>query len=236
MKQEKTGSLSSGPLPKGVDRESERLLVCIALQIYTGAFFGLSALHPWGGWRSISILAVTLMLPLIVYIIVRRDMFCAALLAACVTAGFVETLADWYLISVDRSLVYVPGGPYVWQTPLYMPFGWTFALFSLGMIGRWMDRRWGLLTATIVSGLFGAMIIPFWEHCAKYGGWWYYENTPMIGSSPYYIILGECIIVASLPLALRYVDGTRWKSSLAVGIAIGLWILPAYWVGIQLFG
>lgn len=219
---------------KGIDTESERLRVCIALQLYTGAFFCFSAMHPWGGWWSITILAITLMLPLMSYTVLRRDAFCGVFLAACVVAGFVETLADWYLISVDRSLVYVPGGPYVWQTPLYMPFGWAFALFSLGMIGRWMDRRWGLFQATIGSGLFGALIIPVWEHCAKYGGWWYYHDTPMIGSTPYYIILGECLIVASLPLALRVVSG--WRSGLVIGVLLGLWILPAYWIGIQLFG
>lgn len=234
MKIEKDSAVLKKTLLTDEDMESERLRVCIALQIYTGVFFCLSALYPWGGWWSITILAITLMLPLAFYILLRRDTFSAVLLAACVVAGFVETLADWYLISVDRSLVYVPGGPYVWQTPLYMPFGWAFAIFSLGMIGRWIDRRWGLLKATIISGLFGTMIIPVWEHCAKYGGWWYYRDTPMIGSTPYYIILGECLVVASLPLALRYVS--RWSSGLAVGVIIGLWILPAYWIGIRLFG
>jgi hypothetical protein len=234
MKQEKDMAVSRKSVLKEVEKESERLLVCIVLQIYTGVFFFISALHPWGGWWSITILAITLMLPLVIYIAWRRDTFGAVLLATCVVAGFVETLADWYLISVDRSLVYVPGGPYVWQTPLYMPFGWAFALFSLGMIGHWIDQRWGMLKATAVSALFGTMIIPVWEHCARYGGWWYYRDTPMIGSSPYYIILGECLVVASLPFALRYVS--RWYSSLVVGVIIGLWILPAYWIGIQLFG
>lgn len=230
----KDWAVSTKSFLKKWDMESVRLLVCIGLQIYTGVFFCLSAVHPWGGWWSITILAITLMLSLVCYTVLRRDTFSAVLLAACIVAGFVETLADWYLISVDRSLVYVPGGPYIWQTPLYMPFGWAFALFSLGIIGHWIDTRWGLLKATVISALLGVIIIPVWEHCAKYGGWWYYRDTPMIGSSPYYIILGECLVVASLPLALRYVS--RWNSGLIVGVIIGLWILPAYWIGIQLFG
>jgi hypothetical protein len=234
MKQYKDISGSRSSIIKDTDIESGRLYLCIALQVYTGAFFCLSALHPWGGWWALTILAVTLMLPLLCFIVLRKDTFGAFFLTACVVAGFVETLTDWYLISVDRSLAYFPGGPHVWQTPLYMPFGWAFALFSLGMIGRWLDKRWGLLPATIASGVLGTLIIPVWEHCAKYGGWWYYHDTPMIGSSPYYIIFGECLVIAALPLALRFVSG--WKSGLAMGITIGLWILPAYWIGIQLFG
>ena len=219
-----------------VDVEAGTLRVCIITLILVCAGVSLTALHPWGGWWSPTIITMIGILPVVGYIVMRRDAVAEKFMVACLIAGFLELAADWYIIVVRPTTMYMGGGPFIWESPLYMPFAWTYTPFVVGIITHWVDKRKGLLTATIVAGIFGLIMVPTWEHLAKYAGFWYYYNTPMIGNTPYYIMFGECIIFASLPLILRFVNPSRWATSLGVGTIMGLWIIIALWMGVQIFG
>lgn len=229
-------TVSKGDKTKSVDPiESGRFHVCLYMLLFVGIGLTVSALRPWG-WLTATGLTVLVAAVVIGYIIMRRDAFGAKFMAACLAAGFVELLADWYIITIDRSLVYMPGGPFIWLSPLYMPFAWTGNLFIFGVLGRWFDGRWGLAAATIVTGLLGGITLPYWEFIAKYAGYWYYRDTIMLGPVPYYIIFGEFFITAALPLTFRVVKRVNWTASIGTGTIFGLWIFLAYRFGIQIFG
>ena len=215
--------------------DTGRLRICLYGLIFGGIYLTVTMFQPWG-WKSASFITALVVLALIAYILVQRDELGQKFMVACLVAGFVELLADWYLIAIDKSLVYMPGGPFVWESPLYMPLAWTGNLFIFGVIGRWFDGKWNLATAAVITGILGGIIIPYWEFVAKYAGFWYYRDTMMIGPVPYYIIFGEFFIAASLPLVFRLVKRfNNWFASIGMGIICGLWLFAAYWLGIQIF-
>ena len=219
----------------GFEVELGYLRICVISLAIVSVCVVLTALHPWGGWKSPTIITTIAFIPVLIYMGMRRDAVAEKFMLACLISGFLELAADWYIIVVKPTTMYMGGGPFIWESPLYMPFSWTIVPFTVGMISRWVDKRWGLLTATIVAGLLGLLMVPAWEHLAKLAGFWYYYNTPMIGNTPYYIMFGECIIFASLPFALRFINPSRWITSIGVGAGMGLWIFIAFWMGNQLF-
>ena len=215
--------------------DSGRLRICLYGLLFGGIYLTATMYQSWG-WKSASLITALIVLSFIAYILVQRDELGQKFMVACLVAGFVELLADWYLITIHQSLVYVPGGPFVWKSPQYMPFGWTGNLFIFGVIGRWLDGKWNLATASVITGIIGGIIIPYWEFVAKFAGFWYYRDTMMIGPVPYYIIFGEFFIAACLPLAFRLVKRfNNWLASIGVGVIFGLWLFVAYWLGIHIF-
>ena len=230
-------TVSENEMTEAVDIfEKERLRVCLYALIFLAVLGITVSMFLTLGWTIATFFTTVIMFVLCGYIIVRRDALGAKFMVFCLVAGFVELLADWYLIAIHQSLTYTPGGPFVWASPLYMPFAWTVTLFMIGMLARWFDGRWGLAAATVVTGLLGATIWAYGETAAKYAGFWYYHDTPMLASSPYYIIFGEILVGAALPLTFRVLKRINWLASIGTGIVFGLWIFVAYWVGIQIFG
>ncbi len=51
-----------------------------------------------------------------------------------IVAGWVELLADWWLVSKTGTLVYYPGGPFILRSPLYMPFAWGIVLIQTAYV------------------------------------------------------------------------------------------------------
>ena len=216
--------------------DAARFRVCLYTIIFTVVIAVTVSILFAPGWMTATFFAALIMIVLSGFIVVRRDALGAKFMMFCLAAGFVELLADWYLINIHRSLTYMPGGPFVWASPLYMPFAWTVTLFMNGVIGRWADRRWGLAAATVLTVLLAWATWIYGETAAKYAGWWYYHDTPMLASSPYYIIFGEILIAGLLPLTFRVLNRVPWIANIGVGIVFGLWILISYRVGIQIFG
>lgn len=215
--------------------EAGRLRVCLYTLLFGGIALTVSALRPWGPVTATGAVAVA-MTAMVGYIIMRDDTLGQKFMVFCLIAGFMELLADWYLIAIHQSLTYMPGGPFVWASPLYMPFAWAGNLLIFGIIGRWLDGKWGLVTATVIAAVLGGIIPPYWEFLAKHAGWWYYHDTPMLGPVPYYIIFGEFLIFGSLPITFRVLNRATWLASIGTAVTFGLWIFVEYWLGIQIFG
>lgn len=216
--------------------DAERFRVCVCSLIFGGLWITVSMLRPQWGWVSATGVTALVMSVLIGHIIVRRDALGAKFMVACLVMGFMELLADWYLIAIHQSLTYMPGGPFVWASPLYMPFAWAANLYVFGIIGRWFDGRRGLVTATVITAILGGILPPYWEFVAKYAGFWYYHDTPMLGPVPYYIIFGEFLIFGSLPITYRVMNRATWLASIGTAVIFGLWLFVEYWLGIQIFG
>jgi hypothetical protein len=116
-----------------------------------------------------------------------------------------------------------------------MPFGWLVVLWQLGLVARWMDRRWGLAAATIGVCLIGGLNMPFYEYLAERAGWWHYEGVSGIGNAPFFVMVAEAFTVAALPLAFRITERRRPLVAIGVGIALGAWIFVAAQIGFALF-
>lgn len=157
------------------------------------------------------------------------------------TAGFVELIADAWLVQGTNTLNYRPWGqsgqPMIWASPAYMPFAWTGVLLQIITIGDALRRHMRPWMATLLTGLLGGINIPLYEAWAFKANWWAYQHTPMIArNAPYFIALGEFLLC--LPLgwfARKTADAPLWRC-VAYGALIGAGIFVSYWVSYQLMG
>jgi hypothetical protein len=144
-------------------------------------------------------------------------------------AGIFELFTDAAGHQFARSLYYPPGQPLLWDSPFYMPLSWMIVLTQLGYLA-W--RLAGLLPdgrlpwrAILLTGLVGALNVPFYEEAAWYAGWWRYAPTVLhFGHTPAYVLLFEGLIAAALPLLTLGLPGMRWPRVTLRGAILGVWI------------
>jgi hypothetical protein len=144
-------------------------------------------------------------------------------------AGVFELFTDAAGHQFARSLYYPQGQPLLWDSPFYMPLSWMIVLTQLGYLA-W--RLAGLLPdgrlpwrAILLTGLAGALNVPFYEEAAWYAGWWRYAPTVLhLGHTPAYVLLFEGLIAAALPLVTVGLLLLRWFHVALRGAILGVWI------------
>jgi hypothetical protein len=194
-----------------------------------------SSLVGWG-WPTATVISFAMPSIYLWYVWRRKKFLLGRILLFGLATGWTELLADRWLVETTGTLLYLPGGPFVGNSPLYMPFAWMIVVTQLGYFGWWMAKRWGVVAASLLIALFGAINIPLYEQWAKNAGWWYYRATPMLGNTPWYIIGGEFLIALSLPAAILFLEKRHWSVSICAGICQGLWIWGSYVLAFRLLG
>ncbi len=171
------------------------------------------------------------------YTLVTRDLVIARLMLFGLIVGFGELPADAFGVTTTRTLVYWPGGPFIWDTPLYMPLSWVTVVAQLGFIGAFLVPRWGARRAAIAMAIFGGINIPIYEFLAKFAHFWYYQNTPLLfGVTPYYVILAEALLSMSLPLLAYKAISAQSGQVVVLGLVQSLWIYIAGRIAYALVG
>lgn len=198
------------------------------------AWAALDAWQNWGAWSAYVCVVLTSVLYLTHVLWRGRDIL-KNLLVFGIVAGLTELLADYWLVSITKTLSYEKWGPFLVDSPAYMPMSWAGILLSMGFFGWMVARKHGLvkgmLFATVVTGIY----VPSYEALAHYAGWWTYSGCPMVGVVPWYIIIGEALVGAMMvPLVKKVIDGRGYLVAALAGVAAGLWIGVAYWVGMVL--
>lgn len=188
------------------------------------------------GWIAASVITGLNWLVFVVHFLARRDRLVGRLMLLGGIAGWVELLADRWLVDVTRTLVYQPGGPFVVRSPLYMPFAWGVVLIQTAYVGWRILESLGRGGAVLLTGLLGAATIPLYEWWAKRAMWWYYRDVRMWGVVPLYIILGEFLIAGALVLLVERLEKWPWWMGLLLGVVEGLWIWISYVVAFALVG
>jgi hypothetical protein len=186
------------------------------------------------GWKSLAAIVFFFLLLDLIYLIVYRDRVLLHWILFGLAAGWIELIADWYLIAETRTLDYPPKEWIIWKSPAYMPFDWAMVLIQLGVVGTWLRNRRGLLWGTVLTGLIGGIFIPFYECLANRADWWSYHDTPMFWHVPYYIVLAEFLLSVPLVLMDHLVEGRSLAYSVLLGVVEGFAILVAavfaYWL------
>ena len=160
------------------------------------------------------------------------------LLVFGLAGGVTELAADWWLVSKTFTLHYAPWGPFLIESPAYMPLSWTGMLLSMGFLGWVVSRKHGLAVGTLVSAVVSGIYIPTFEGLAHRAGWWTYDNCNRLGVVPWYIILGETLIGALLPLLVAGVV-TKGRGVIGwalLGVVAGLWIWVSYAIALSITG
>lgn len=202
-------------------------LLLVVLWNFSSSFVG------WG-WITATLITFIVILLDVIYIYRYRDTLIARLLLFGIFAGWIELIADRWLVEETGTLVYIRGGPFVLSSPLYMPFAWAAVLVQLGYIGLWLSQRLRLLVASVFTGLIGAINIPLYEEWAKGANWWFYQKTSMFGNTPWYIIGGEFLIASALPVMLHMAKKAKLSWVVMMGILQGLWIWASYALALAL--
>lgn len=191
----------------------------------------------WGPWSAWVCVGLTSALYLAHVQWRRRDIL-KNLLIFGVAAGLTELAADWWLVSKTDTLHYAKWGPFLIDSPAYMPLSWAGILLSMGFLGWAVSQKHGLAVGVLVAAVVSGLYVPTFEALAHFAGWWTYDHCNRLGVVPWYIIVGEALIGAAMPLLVSGVVAARsgiigWVIR---GIAAGLWIWVAYFIALSITG
>jgi len=193
----------------------------------------LAAVFAWGPWAAYA-MTVTLLCIFGGYLLRTRDMVILRLFWFGTVVGFGELFADHWAVDVSQTLVYHGAGewPFVWASPLYMPFSWIVVITQIGFIAYWITQKWGFWWAILGASLMGATNIPVYEWLAALAGFWTYQDCWMIlKHTPVYVIAGEAALTMVLPLVVWRVETVPWNRIILLGVLQSLWV---YWVSARL--
>jgi hypothetical protein len=170
------------------------------------------------GWKAATVSVAVELVMLGVYCLRHPEPFFARLFVFGLVAGLTELLNDTWLIQRD-ILVYDPGGPYILETPLYMPLSWALIFVTNGTVALWLYRKLGGTKAALAMAVISGLYIPGFEAIAAKADWWYYRDVPMLlGLAPLFVVLGEALLALPLPvMAARMARG-----SLALAAVFGV--------------
>jgi hypothetical protein len=192
------------------------------------------AFVPWSDWRTAVGLNAIENTLLIAHTVRTKDRLMLRLMAFGLAVGVAELAADAWLVDHTRTLDYsIGGGPMLWRSPAWMPLAWELVAVQIGYIGLRLTE-WKLVPGLLLTGLIGAINIPFYEEMARKIHWWRYENCRMLLHTPYYIIVGEFFIAIALGYAARSVRRESWLLPIAAGLLAGLAIFASYAVAYEL--
>ncbi len=161
----------------------------------------------------------------------NKDKFLQKLILLGLVAGFVELIADNWLVNGISSLVYPIEETHIWASPNYMPFAWAVILVQVGYLSWLFSKKVSQFKTFLIAFAIGACFIPLFETCALYADWWYYNPYKiMLFNTPLYIIVGEGLIAASLPFIFQKIMNKNFIKIILLGIVLGLWIFAAYFI------
>ncbi|HLF95503.1 MAG TPA: hypothetical protein VI457_00020 [Methylococcaceae bacterium] len=217
---------------------SDKRLVFVLLTIALALGTDLVAWALHGGWIAAALITFALNALIVYHTWKTRDGLFGRLYLFGLLVGFGELPTDYLAVSVQQTLVYAPGEPFIWDSPFYMPFSWALIMFQFGYLAYWMANRWGLWRASLLTGVFGAINLPTYEFIAKQAGYWYYKDCWMVffDSTPVYVIVGEFLLTVTLPFIVGRVVQSHIPAIVAWAVGQSVWMylatrLAYAWVG-----
>ena len=174
------------------------------------------------GWVSATLWGYGFSLAYFLFAIFTKDALLGRFLLFGLVAGWIELLPDHWLVAGTKTLVYPPGEPIIDSSPMYMPFSWLTVFIQVGYIGFLLYKKMGLGKATLLVTILGSIIIPVYEHLAIQAGWWQYRNTPTLFNVPYYVILAEGLLMATIPFFYKRCENSKWGFIPVLGFIQGM--------------
>lgn len=224
----------SPPQPDPITRDDWLLFVVNVVGLVWAGIDAALDLGPWSAWACV----VLTSLLYLAHVQWRGRDILKNLLIFGIAAGLTELAADWWLVSITKTLHYTQWGPFLVDSPAYMPLSWAGILLSMGFLGWVVSQKRGVLVGCLVAAVVSGLYVPTFEALAHYAGWWTYDNCALLGVVPWYIIVGEALIGFAMPLLVSGVValGSGFIGWVVRGIAAGLWIWVAYFIALSITG
>jgi hypothetical protein len=234
MTMSRSSSVLDVPLASDAARERTRLQLVLLTVFNAVAGVILFSFVPGSdGWTAAALCLFNNAI-LIGFTVWTRDPVIARLLVFGLAVGVVELAADAWIVDVTGTLDYTPShSMMVWRSPWWMIMAWELVALQFAYIGLRLRDRFGALGLAL-SGLLGAVNIPFYEEMALRLSWWRYGGCPMLSNTPYYIIIGEFFLVVCFGLLAPSVRRSSWLLVGASGALAGVCILASYFLAWQL--
>nr|WP_156302314.1 hypothetical protein [Methylogaea oryzae] len=139
---------------------SDKRLVFVLITMVLALVTDLVAWALHAGWVAAALITFAVNGLILYRTYQTRDGLFARLYLFGLLVGFGELPTDHLAVSVQQTLVYAPGEPFIWDSPFYMPFSWALIMFQFGYLAYWMANRWGLGKATLLTGLLAPSTCP----------------------------------------------------------------------------
>lgn len=209
----------------------------VGLMSAVGVGLALYASHLHLGWRYAALSTYVEVALVCGYLLWTKDPLIRRLVVFGIVAGIGELPADAFSVLTKGTLVYPPGEPMLWASPLYMPFSWMAVMVQMGFISIWLGRRMRMGYAMAIMACIGASYVPLFEYLAHSAGFWYYQDCRMLfGITPLYVILAEALILAALPPLLKCIERQPWYALIGLGVAESVVIYAASRLAFALVG
>lgn len=187
------------------------------------------------GWKAAAASVVVTGVMLAAFCLTHREPFFLRLFVFGLAMGFTELVNDTYL--VDRQLlVYAPGGPFVLDTPLYMPFSWALLVITNGSIAAWLWGRLGPRRSPLAMAVVSGLYIPGFEALAAKADWWHYQHVPFWLGAPAFVVVGEALLALPLPWMCTTLASRRFAVAIGLGVVEGLVVFLTTLVALRLVG
>lgn len=162
------------------------------------------------------------------YAVWSADRAIRAVILAALAFGVVELGADFLCVRGTGTLDYAAArSAMVLESPWWMPLSWAVVAVQTAVPGEAAIRRFGVARGMLLTGLFGATLIPGYEEMAWGANWWRYRDCLMVGHTPVYIVLSEGLIGAGLALMGRFtLRSCSPPRAILLGAGAGLMTIP----------
>jgi hypothetical protein len=208
--------------------ERQRLTIVFITIFLNVASVLVFARFPWSDWRTGAALNVADNILLLIHVFRMRDLLMLRLMFFGLVVGFAELPADTWLVDATGTLDYsIGGGPMLWHSPVWMPMAWQVVSVQFGYIGLRLYEAMGV-QGLLLSGILGAINIPFYEEMALHVHWWRYQECRMISHTPWYVIAGEFLITMALGRLATCARQRSLGRIFAAGVLGGAAILVSY--------
>lgn len=222
--------MPSQPSLISAEAEKSRLAVVIVTIIVNLAAVTALSYVSWSNWRTGLGLNLIDNAILVGFAVLRRDGLMVRLLIFGLAIGFLELATDAWIVDVTHTLDYAyGGGPMIWRSPIWMPLAWEVVAVQFGYIGLRLYESLGV-GGLLLTGLIGAINIPFYEEMALRLHWWRYHDTRMFPHThtPWAIVIGEFFIAAYFAWFARWLRVCGWVRALLAGVLAGSSIFVGY--------
>lgn len=164
--------------------------------------------------------------------IATRDRLFLTMMFSTIVMGFVELIADGWLVLGAPAILNYPAAEFkIATSPIYMPFLWASLPLCLCYLGAALVDTIGMKKVMILATIFGLGLGVFWESLTFYFHAWYYKRYfIMIHKAPLFVVLGEAVFIPTLVAFLYRIkmkDFTRVGAAIG-GAAMGFLILISY--------
>ena len=208
--------------------ERQRLYVVVMTIVINVVAVAVFARFPWSDWRTGLALNLFDNALLLAHVFRMRDLLMLRLMLFGLVVGLVELGADAWLVDATGTLDYsTGGGPMLWRSPVWMPIAWQIVTVQFGYIGLRLYEAMGL-QGLVITGVLGAVSIPFYEEMAIHTHWWRFSHCRMMFHTPYYVIAGEFLIAMAIGRLATCARQRDWGRIFTAGTMAGVAILASY--------